>query len=185
MPIFNYQGEDKLKFLRHIQEPYLKEQVAEDPFSRYLGKNGETGSMILTKDSISKGKGTQVVFQMRYTGTADEIYDEETISGKGTLNKAVDTSMSVGEVTIVAGSRNFSLAEFETKFNFNTELNEQITEKRALLTKRRYINQFGFAFASGSKGNKDHISYDYITKAGQANSDFYTFFNKFEYFLFT
>ena len=109
MPIFNYQGEDKLKFLRHIQEPYLKEQVAEDPFSRYLGKNGETGSMILTKDSISKGKGTQVVFQMRYTGTADEIYDEETISGKGTLNKAVDTSMSVGEVTIVAGSRNFSL----------------------------------------------------------------------------
>ena len=33
--------------------------------------------MILTKDSISKGKGTQVVFQMRYTGTADEIYDEE------------------------------------------------------------------------------------------------------------
>lgn len=175
MAIFDFTGsKDELKFKRQLEENFFKEQLDNDPFKRYMGGTG--GSMVAVQKSIAKKSGTEIVFSLQYNPKVNEVYDEETIAGKGTLETPVNCAMNVGKTRFIVGAKDYDIAEFKTVFDFFKSLYDQLSIKRDLLYKRRNINQFAWCFASGSKGKNDHKSYDYILGQGQVTSDFTNFF---------
>lgn len=175
MAIFDFTGsKDELKFKRQLEENFFKEQLDNDPFKRYMGGTG--GSMVAVQKSIAKKSGTEIVFSLQYNPKVNEVYDEETVAGKGTLETPVNCAMNVGKTRFIVGAKDYDIAEFKTVFDFFKSLYDQLSIKRDLLYKRRNINQFAWCFASGSKGKDDHKSYDYILGQGQVTSDFTAFF---------
>lgn len=176
MAIFDFAvgSKDELKFKRQIEENFFKEQLDNDPFKRYMGSTG--GSMIAVQKSIAKKSGTEIVFSLQYNPRVNEVYDEETIAGKGTLETPVNCAMNVGKTRFIVGAKDYDIAEYKTVFDFFKSLYDQLSIKRDLLYRRRNINQFAWCFASGSKGKDDHKSYDYILRQGQVTSDFANFF---------
>lgn len=174
MAIFDFLGsKDELKFKRQLEENFFKEQLDNDPFKRYMGSKG---SMVAIEKSIAKKAGTEIVFSLQYNPKVNEVYDEETVSGKGTLETPVNCAMNVGKTRFVVGAKDYDIAEFKTTFDFFKSLHNQLSIKRDLLYKRRNINQFAWCFASGSKAKNDHKSYDYILGPNQVTSDFTNFF---------
>jgi hypothetical protein len=175
MAIFNFsQPKDQNKFQRDVLDPFWKEMLAEDPFNKYMGSTGN--SMIALQKNVDKGKGAELVFSMTYNSKVNEVYDENTLEGKGTLDTPVNCTMNIGKTRFAVGAKDFDIAEYLAKFQFTKSVNEQITIKRELLTKRRNINQFAWCFAYGSKGKNDHISKDYLLSDGQVTSDFESYF---------
>jgi len=175
MSIFDFTStKDKDKFLNNVVTPFLTEMILEDPFKRYMGDSGN--SMIMKKSSLAKGDGTQITYSLTYNGLVNEVYGEETLEGKGTMETPVNCTMNIGETRFAVGAKDFKIAEFQTKFKFNDTINEQLRIKSTLLSKRRHINQFAWCFAYGSKGADDNKSYEYGLKKGQATSAFSTFF---------
>lgn len=175
MSIFDFTTQkDKDKFLNNVVTPFLIETVLDDPFKRYMGDSGN--SMILKKSSLEKGTGTQVTYSLTYNGLVNEVYGEETLEGKGTLETPVNCTMNIGETRFAVGAKDFTIAEFQTKFKFNDTVNLQLRIKSSLLSKKRHINQFAWCFAYGSKGTDDNKCYEYGLLKGQQTSSFSTFF---------
>jgi hypothetical protein len=148
--------------------------LQEDPFNRYMGSSGT--SMIAFQKNVDKGEGAEIVFSMTYNGRVNEVYDENTLAGKATLNKPVNCTIHIGKTRFSVGAKDFDIAEYLTKFQFTKTIHEQLKIKRDLLSRRRNINQFAFCFAYGSKGNEDHISYDYLLDNNQAVNEFENYF---------
>lgn len=173
--IFDFStSKDQSKFLNNIIQPFLKEEVEDNPFAKYMGKTAD--SMITIKKSVAKGEGTTLVFSLSQYRNVNEVYGEETLQGKGTFETPVNTTMTLGKTRFAVMAKDFDIAEYQTKFHFNDELNRQIRNKHLDLIVRRIVNQFAWCFAHGEKANQDWKTYDYRPRAGQANSDFVNFF---------
>lgn len=173
--IFDFStSKDQSKFLNNILTPFLKEEIEENPFAKYMGKTAD--SMITIKPSVAKGEGTTLVFSLSQYRNVNEVYGENTLQGKGTFETPVNSTLTLGKTRFAVMAKDFDIAEYQTKFMFNDELHRQIRNKHLDLIIRRIVNQFAWCFAHGEKGNQDWLTYDYRQRPGQATNDFSNFF---------
>jgi len=174
MALFDFANpKDEHKFLRQLDKNFFNEEIALDPFQRYMG---DKGSMIVAKKHIQKGTGTEVVFSLTYNPKVNEVYDEETLKGKGTLETPVNDSMNVGRARFAVGAKGFDLDQYTTLFDFYKAVEDQIRIKRELLIKSKNINQFAWCFAEGSRGKYHHKRKDYILGLNEVTSEFEAYF---------
>lgn len=173
--IFDFStSKDQSKFKNNILTPFLKEAIKENPFAKYMGKDPK--SLMQVQKSVAKGEGNTLVFSLRYFRNVNEVYGENTLQGKGDFQTPVNTTLTLGKTRFAVMAKDFDIAEYQTKFEFNPELQMQIKEKHMDLIIRRIVNQFAWCFAHGEKANQDWLTYDYRPREGQVISDFATYF---------
>lgn len=171
MSTINFKSDplDIEKELRQIMDDFLIEQTALDPFRQYLGDNG---SMIFNKTfKITQGSGTQLVFSLTHTPQLNEVYDDESLEGRGTFEKPVNATLNVGEVRFASAARGFLLNEYQTELHVIRSLGQQQAQKLELFQKATNINQFAYCFSSGSRKDYHKIK-NYYLKENQQISDF-------------
>lgn len=173
--IFDFStSKDQSKFKNNILKPFLREEIVDNPFAKYMGTTAD--SMIVRKPSVAKGEGTTLVFSLNQYRNVNEVYGENTLQGKGDFQTPVNTTMTLGKTRFAVMAKDFDIAEYQTVFNFSDELNRQIRNKHLDLIIRRIVNQFAWCFAHGEKGNQDWYTLDYRLRDNQATSDFTSFF---------
>ncbi len=173
--IFDFStSKDQSKFKNNIVTPFLNEEIEDNPFGKYMGKTAD--SMIMIKGAMQKGEGTTMVFSLSQYRNVNEVYGENTLAGKGDFLTPVNATLTLGKTRFAVMAKDFDIAEYQTVFKFNDELQRQIKNKHLDLIIRRIVNQFAWSFAHGEKGNQDFLTYDYRPRIGQPTNDFANFF---------
>lgn len=175
MAIFDFtSSRDKEKFTTKVVLPILREALLNNPFAKFIGSSDRNA--IIVKSSLEKGAGGNKTFSLKPMYGVNEVYDDNTLQGKGTNTIPVNDRVYIGETRFATGATSFKMAEFQVSYDFKQEIKTELTDQYANLTVRRYVNQFAWNFAHGEKGNRDHVSYDYIRDKDTGANAFRNYF---------
>lgn len=158
-------------FVKNIQTPFLQETLIENVFSKFSSSSASGLIWNMPKEK-ERGSGETISLGMYQYSDANEVYDDESLSGKGDVNRPISDTIRIGETRFAVATESKKLAEIQINVNLDNQLREDLHKKSKLLHTRRIINQFGFCFMSGTRGDNYHRSYSYYKANNAVTSDF-------------
>lgn len=163
-------------FEKNILYPFLKDTFIENTFGKFTSSNS-SGLIWNVNDGKMRGAGETVTFGLYQYSDADEVYDDDSLEGKGQFNRPISQSLRVGETRFAVATEGKKLAEIQTKINIEGQLQDDLYKKSKLLQTRRIINQFGFCFVNEAvRDGNNHKTYSYYIKGNATTSAFTDFF---------
>lgn len=158
-------------FKKKILAPLIQETLIDSTFGKFTNDSPSGLIWTLPKEK-ERGAGETIALGMYQYTDANEVYDDETLSGKGDLNRPISDTIRVGETRFAVATEGKKLAEIQINVDIDNQLKEDLHKKSKLLHTRRIINQFGFCFMSGTRGDNYHKSYSYYKNNNAVTSDF-------------
>jgi hypothetical protein len=158
-------------FEKKILAPYLEDTVIKSIFGKFTSSDSSGIIWELEKGNDIKVGETRTIGMVPYSD-ANEVYDDDTLAGKGDPIKPTSDTVKMGEVRFAVAGDGKLLGEIQVKIDLDSQLKQALHTKGELLRKRQIINQFGFCFMNGTRGDNHHRTYSYYKKGNATTSDF-------------